>query len=148
MVIKKNFKTKKSSKNFFEQFSNYVHKGQIIFFRGDLGVGKSFYSKVIIKSLTGINIIPSPTFNIVNIYNLNSMVEIWHCDFYRVKTRDEINELGIFENRLNKIILIEWPDLLKECNLDVINFEIFFGKMAYERDIFLRFPKNFTHSFI
>ncbi len=87
MELKKNFKTKKSSKFFFEKFSNSLRQGHIIYLNGDLGVGKTYYSKIIINTLTGIKIIPSPTFNIINIYNLSNNVEIWHCDLYRIKKK-------------------------------------------------------------
>ena len=143
MVLNKNFKTKKSSKQFFEFFSTFLNKGQIIFFNGELGVGKTYYAKILINKLSGSTIIPSPTFNIINIYNLDRFTEIWHCDLYRIKTKEEINELGIFENIQNKIILVEWPHLLLNYNFEVINFEIYFGKRTYERTIKIKLPSNF-----
>ena len=41
---------------------------------------------------------------------------------------EEINELGIFDNIQNKIILVEWPNILLNYNFEVINFNIYFGK--------------------
>lgn len=142
MEVKKKFQTKKSSKIFFENFSKYLHKGHIIFFYGELGVGKTYYSKLIINKLSNINFIPSPTFNIVNIYNINKFTEIWHCDLYRIKDKEEVNELGIFDNYKNKIILVEWPHLIKDYNFEVINFNIFFGKKSYERHISIKLPRS------
>ena len=49
MVVKKNFKTKKSSRQFLEFFSDFLNKGQIIYLNGELGVGKTYYAKIIIK---------------------------------------------------------------------------------------------------
>ena len=148
MVVKKNFKTKKSSRQFLEFFSDFLNKGQIIYLNGELGVGKTYYAKIIIKKLSGSTIVPSPTFNIINIYNLDSYTEIWHCDLYRIKTMEEINELGIFDNIQNKIILVEWPNILLNYNFEAINFNIYFGKNTYERNICIKLPSKLENKFI
>ena len=91
--------------------------GDIIMLRGELGVGKTTFSRFIIKNLHLINnhkepkLINSPTYPILLTYDLNSY-EIYHYDFYRIKNYEELEELNIFENLKNSITLIEWPELL------------------------------------
>ena len=71
--------------------------------------------------------IKSPTFPIMISYDLKKY-ELYHYDFYRLKKYLELNEIGIFENFLNNISIIEWPEiLLKQNNLlnyYLINFKI------------------------
>ena len=55
--------------------------------------------------------IPSPTFNIINEYEINSLI-VRHFDLYRIKDKKELNNLGINENLEDYARLIEWPEIL------------------------------------
>ena len=87
--------------------------------QGDLGVGKTTFSRFIINNLYLINkqkvptSISSPTYPILLTYDLISY-EVYHYDFYRINNYKELEELNIFENIKNSITLIEWPELLIE----------------------------------
>ncbi len=108
--------------------------GDLIMLRGDLGVGKTTFSRFIIKNLYSLNnkkkpkIINSPTYPILLTYSLGYF-EIFHYDFYRIKNIKEIEEIDFFENIKNSITLIEWPDLLIETSLKqshyLINIDIY-----------------------
>ena len=80
----------------------------IITLNGQVGVGKTFLSKSIIYNITKIKEVPSPTFYLVLTYPINN-IEIWHCDFYRINCFEEVEEIGVFEDLKDKIILLEWP---------------------------------------
>ena len=85
--------------------------------QGELGVGKTTFSRFIINELyfknniKKPNLISSPTYPILLTYDLSSF-EIYHYDLYRIKDQKELRELDIFENIKNSITLIEWPELL------------------------------------
>ena len=99
----------------------------LITFDGDLGVGKTFICKSIINNLTTINEVVSPTFNIVQTYPFQEVEEIWHCDFYRINSLEEVDVIGVFEDLKKKIILLEWPKFkleLSEYQPLNINIEI------------------------
>ena len=83
--------------------TNLFHSQDLITFTGDLGVGKTFLCKSIINKLTRFKEIPSPTFNIVNTYYFKNEIEIWHCDFYRIDSFNEVEEIGIFEDLKKKL---------------------------------------------
>ena len=51
----------------------------------------------------------SPTFNIVNEYDIKSFI-IQHYDLYRLKSSDETKNIGLLENQKEIITLIEWPE--------------------------------------
>ena len=55
----------------------------------------------------------SPTFNILNQYNLKQ-IKINHFDLFRLKNKEEINNLDIFEDNINVITLIEWPKIIEK----------------------------------
>ncbi len=99
------------------KFSKKIKVGDILLLKGDLGVGKTTFSRFIINNLHSLrkekkpSSITSPTYPILLTYNLNSF-EIYHYDFYRIKKMKEIEELGFFENIAKSITLVEWPELL------------------------------------
>ena len=86
-------------------------------FKGELGVGKTTFSKFIINYLYTLHKVPkprsitSPTFPILLTYDLIKY-EIYHYDFYRIKNIKELEELDFYENIKKSITLIEWPELL------------------------------------
>ena len=108
--------SKTEMKRFGHFLSNILTPGDIITLDGSVGVGKTFLCKSIINKITKIKEIPSPTFNLVLTYPYKLNNEICHCDFYRINSFDEVEELGIFEDLKKKIILLEWPKFNAEIN--------------------------------
>lgn len=87
--------------------------GNVIAFKGDLGTGKSFLCRHIIKALCRQETnVPSPTFNLLQIYQTPSF-DIYHFDLYRLKYFEEIYELGIEEAWEKHVALIEWPEIIE-----------------------------------
>ena len=113
-----------------EIFSKNIKTGNIIFFKGELGVGKTTFIKYLInflqkKNNQPITEIPSPTFNLVNEYNLEKLV-IKHYDLYRINNEKELINLSIFEDISDQITLIEWPEKInnhKKNNIIDLTFE-------------------------
>jgi tRNA threonylcarbamoyl adenosine modification protein YjeE len=85
--------------------------GDIIALKGDLGAGKTSFARAFIRARGGVEEVPSPTFTLLQIYELGSAV-IWHFDLYRVKSPEEAWELGIEDAFSEGISLIEWPERL------------------------------------
>ena len=106
--------------------------GDVLMLEGELGTGKTTFSRYVINNLHSLkkinkpNTINSPTYPILLTYNLDSY-EIYHYDLYRIKNKHELKELDIFENIHNSITLIEWPELLIENKIKhkhyIINLE-------------------------
>jgi tRNA threonylcarbamoyladenosine biosynthesis protein TsaE len=107
-ILKSEEETSELAKN----ISSKIKKGDIITFTGDLGSGKSFLCRHIIKSLCGRDTkVISPTFNLLQIYQAKEF-EIYHFDLYRLNQLDEIYELGIEEAFSGHVCLIEWPAII------------------------------------
>ena len=144
MNLKRNFQSKLGVNLFLKDFVKQIKAGHCIFFYGDLGVGKTYFSQQIIKSFISVEFVSSPTYNIVNTYKYNDDVDILHCDLYRLNSYDEVLELGILDNLDKKILLVEWPNFLEKIIKEPIIFKIYFGKTNYERDVIINLPKNFN----
>ena len=120
-------------KKFCEDVSFHLKIGDIICLSGDLGSGKTTFSRYLINAIyTNQNIEPpnnikSPSFPILLTYELNNF-DIYHYDLYRVSKSSEVFDLNIFEELNNSITLIEWPstilDLLQNYNYFSVNFDI------------------------
>ena len=120
-------------KKFCENISLYLKKGDIICLSGDLGSGKTTFSRYLINSVyknqnkEPPNIIKSPSFPILLTYELSNF-EIYHYDLYRVSKDSELIHLNIFEELNNSITLVEWPenilDSLQNYNYFYIHFDI------------------------
>jgi tRNA threonylcarbamoyl adenosine modification protein YjeE len=88
--------------------------GDVIFLRGEIGAGKSFFARALIQSLQDMpEDVPSPTFTLVQTY-ITKIGEIWHADLYRLTASSEIDELGLLEAFESAIALVEWPEILSK----------------------------------
>lgn len=88
--------------------------GDIIGLVGDLGVGKTLFSKGFGKGLGIVEDIISPTFVIVNQYSIRDW-EFYHFDVYRIGSIEELEDIGYQEYFYGKgISLVEWADLISE----------------------------------
>ena len=110
-----------------------IRKGDIIFFYGEIGVGKTTFIKYLINSLQykkelKLTEIPSPTFNIVNEYKIDEII-INHYDLFKLKDPKELQNIGIFENNSEMVTLIEWPEIILDKPKNII--ELYF---SYEDD--------------
>ena len=108
--------------------------GDTIFLYGEIGVGKTTFSRLLINSYQKENNIKrdevlSPTFNIVFEYEIKDF-KIQHFDLYRLKSSKDIKNIGLFENNKNILTIIEWPELIKKKPLNRI-------------DLFFKYKKNY-----
>lgn len=83
-----------------------------LLFYGEMGVGKTTLIKALSKQLGSNSNISSPTFSIVNEYEIEDGL-IYHFDLYRIKNEEEALNFGIEDYLFNdEWIFIEWPDKL------------------------------------
>ncbi|MBN8512434.1 MAG: tRNA (adenosine(37)-N6)-threonylcarbamoyltransferase complex ATPase subunit type 1 TsaE [Rickettsiales bacterium] len=117
--------SEQESINFAKEFATKLKPGNIVTFSGDLGSGKTFLCRQIIKELCGQNTnVISPTFNLLQTYELPQFT-IYHFDLYRLRDINEIYELGIEEAFAGNLCLIEWPEIIRPIlPKDVLNIEI------------------------
>ncbi len=126
MIASNEEETKKIAKKLAKDINN---TNATICLNGDLGSGKTTFSRYLIRSLLSNNInddIPSPTFTLLQIYE-DQKRSIYHYDFYRLNKIDELIELNYSESVENNICIIEWANKFKKAlpsNRIEIHFEI------------------------
>ena len=109
------------------------NSGDLLLLNGELGAGKTSFSRFFINSIYEKNslkkpeIIRSPSFPILITYEIKNF-EIFHYDFYRLNNEKDLKELNIFENLQKNITIIEWPAVIlkyyKNINYYLLNFKI------------------------
>ena len=96
---------------FGKKLAQMAKQGDIFALFGTLGMGKSVLARAFIQSLTGAEEVPSPTFTLVQSYDAPDF-EIFHYDLYRIKSPEEIFEIGMEEAVYQGVSLIEWPEMM------------------------------------
>jgi len=112
-----------------ENIASNLKKGDLLALYGELGSGKTTLTRSIINSKFFANdpnnIIPSPTFNLIQIYEFNELI-IGHVDLYRINNAEEINALNLETIIDEGILIVEWPEKLDQIigsNVLDINFQ-------------------------
>ena len=130
-------KNKKEMADFAAKLAKQAKIGDIIGLKGTLGAGKSFFARSFINALSQEpQDVLSPTFNLLYSYNTQKG-EIFHFDLYRLKSADELENIGFFDALQNGISLIEWPEIAKSfLKKNYLEIEIkIIGREEEEREI-------------
>jgi tRNA threonylcarbamoyl adenosine modification protein YjeE len=87
----------------------------LIALQGELGTGKTLLARALIRALAGNPAIdvPSPTFTLIQTYD-EARIPVAHADLYRLKAGDDLSELGLDELISSHLLIVEWPDRLKQ----------------------------------
>ena len=120
--------SEKKTEELAGKFSKKLKPGNIVFLYGEMGVGKTTFVRYLVNRFQKINKlklteVTSPTFNLLNEYQINQ-VKINHYDLFRLKSKEDLNNIDIFGDSKNSITFIEWPQIIKEKpkNLIELNF--------------------------
>lgn len=83
--------------------------GEVIAFTGDLGAGKTCFTRGLAKGLGFSGSVTSPTFALVNEY-IGGKYPLYHFDMYRISSWDDLYSTGFFDYLDNGIIAAEWSE--------------------------------------
>ena len=122
-----------------KQIAKETSKEDCIFLYGEIGTGKTTFVRYFINYIQNREKIKetevlSPTFNLVYEYEMKTF-KIMLYDLYRIKTNQEIKQLGIFEDEKKTIKIIEWPELLKDNGRDKLEINFKYTDKENERDL-------------
>lgn len=120
------------TKNLAKTVSAHLSAGDVVALYGDLGTGKTTFTKLLAEELGFTARVQSPTFVVARRYTKDNgdIQFINHLDLYRMTTTEDIQELGLEElfTEPKAVTLIEWPELaesqLPQEHIS-IKFEIF-----------------------
>ena len=106
-----------------ERLASSLRPGDVLLLLGDMGVGKSELTRGIARGLGIQGPVASPTFTILQVYD-EGHIPLYHFDWYRLESADELYEMGMDEYLGGDgIAIIEWPSQCPEaippCRLEI-----------------------------
>lgn len=117
------------------KFGEGAQAGSVFALEGDLGAGKTVFAKGFAAGLGITEVISSPTFTILQIYD-SGRLELYHYDAYRIEDPSEMEEIGYADYFYGEgTCLVEWPGNIAEY------FPEHYTKITIEKD----FEKGFDH---
>jgi len=138
MVVLKNISIEDLEK-VAKSFVNCLKGNEVILLIGDLGSGKTTFTKLLVKSIDSEleDEVNSPTFTIMNIYETNRF-PIYHLDLYRVKSFDVSDILG------NGVVLIEWANIdeFEDIDIPIVIVKLEIGDDIDKRNITIDFKNG------
>jgi len=88
-----------------------LRPGDVLALFGDLGAGKTTFTRGLLRGLGHRGDVASPTFPIVQAYD-DLRPPVWHVDLYRIEHPEELEELGLDDALDGGVLVIEWPERL------------------------------------
>jgi len=114
-----NFQTNsyEETEKFGQSLGKLLRPNDVVLMSGDLGAGKTAMTRGILSAFTEKDIVSSPTFALMNMYDVefeNKKISVVHCDAYRLTSIDDLDEVGFFDFSDGNIAIIEWADVVYE----------------------------------
>ena len=126
---------------FAVSLSKLIVQPFFICLNGPIGSGKTTFANYLINQFSEKKVnVPSPTFPIVQIYDLKK-IKIWHYDLFRIENKKEFFNLD-FDAAINDSVIVEWPNVFMEF-FPKSKIELdFFDKGMNKREIVVKLPEN------
>ena len=112
------------TENIGEQLGKVLQPGTVLAYRGDLGAGKTAFTRGVARGLGCTDTVTSPTYTIVNEY-LSGRMPLFHFDMYRLKSADDLWDIG-WEDYLERggVCCVEWSENVADAMEDAITVTI------------------------
>ena len=142
-IATKSSKIDLSSENKTEELAKKISEKlkpkDIIFLYGEMGVGKTTFVRYMInefqkKNKLQITEVTSPTFNILCEYDIKQ-IKINHYDLFRLKNKEEIKNLDLFNDISNTITFIEWPQIIDKKPRNLIELDFKYEENHQKRSV-------------
>ena len=110
-----------------------LRPGTVIAYRGDLGAGKTAFTRGLARGLGVTEIVTSPTYTIVNEY-LGGRMPLFHFDMYRLRSADDLWDIG-WDDYLERggVCAVEWSENVDDALEDCIRVDICRGEHDEQR---------------
>ncbi|MDD7771152.1 MAG: tRNA (adenosine(37)-N6)-threonylcarbamoyltransferase complex ATPase subunit type 1 TsaE [Firmicutes bacterium] len=120
------------TERFGQRLAACLQPGDVVAYRGDLGAGKTAFTRGIAQGLGVTEQVTSPTYTIVNEY-LSGRIPLFHFDMYRISSEEELFDIG-WEDYLSRggVCAVEWSENVQAAMEDAICVRI--DKLPQEPD--------------
>ena len=107
-----------------QKLASRLARGDVIAYFGDLGAGKTAFTRGLAQGLGITDPVTSPTYTIVNEY-LSGRIPLFHFDMYRLSSSDELFDIG-WEDYLSRggVCAVEWSENVEDALQDAIRVTI------------------------
>ena len=111
---------------------NKIKFGDIVALRGDLGAGKTAFTRGLVRFFSPGSRVTSPTFALVNEYRADNNKKILHFDMYRINSHDDLLSIGFYDyldDLGESLIIIEWFEKIADffdghtINIDIVKLD-------------------------
>ena len=125
-----------------EKIAENISEKDCIYLIGEIGVGKTTFTRTLInyfqkrEGMKQTQVL-SPTFNLLYEYDIKK-IKVMHYDLYRIKNSKELSQLGIFDENLTSIKIIEWPQLIETNVTDRLEIHLSYASNENERKLILK----------
>ena len=125
-----------------EKVANNISEKDCIYLIGEIGVGKTTFTRNLInyfQKKEGVEQtqVLSPTFNLLYEYDIKK-IKVMHYDLYRIKNSKELDQLGIFNEIVNSIKIIEWPQLIETNPSDRLELHLSYTNNEDKRKLIFK----------
>ena len=125
-----------------KKIADKISEKDCIFLIGEIGVGKTTFTRSLInyfQKREGVEQtqVLSPTFNLLYEYDIKK-IKVMHYDLYRIKNTKELNQLGIFNENINSIKIIEWPQFIEINVTDRLELHLSYVSNENERKLIFK----------
>ena len=125
-----------------KKIADKISEKDCIFLIGEIGVGKTTFTRNLInyfQKKEGVEQtqVLSPTFNLLYEYDIKK-IKVMHYDLYRIKDTKELNQLGIFNENVNSVKIIEWPQLIETNVTNRLELHLSYASKENERKLILK----------
>jgi tRNA threonylcarbamoyladenosine biosynthesis protein TsaE len=118
--------------SFAKELAPTLKQGDVLALYGELGAGKTFFTKQLCKYLGVQENVSSPSYVLMNEYVGNYTIR--HLDLYRLDAAEEVLELGLYDLFEDSITIIEWPEIA-DGMLPVNTIHIYFKFDGSNRNV-------------
>ena len=114
----------KETENLGQALGAVLQPGTVLAYEGDLGAGKTAFTRGLARGLGAVEAVTSPTYTIVNEY-LSGRMPLFHFDMYRLSSADDLWDIG-WEDYLDRggVCAVEWSENVAEAMEDAIRVRI------------------------